>query len=359
MAKRKSLRKVFLLALVLGLAIGLSLALRLIYRKGRGAGTIEDSRFLLDTLVLIRVYQSDRQEILNGAFELIKELENQLSSYRASSEISRINSAPRDTAVPVSDAAKELIEVGLRYARLSGGAFDPTIGALVSLWGIGTEDARLPTPSEIQATLPLVDYRAVSIGSETVTLGRQSTISGSDRMKLDLGGIAKGWIADRVGEFLRNNGEENFLLNLGGNILLSGSKPDGEAYKIGVQNPYGDRGEYLGVFRLEGGSVVSSGIYERFSELDGKRYHHILSTSSGYPVDNGLAGVTILSEHSVDGDALSTAVFALGIDEGLRLVRSLKGIEAALVGTDGSMLITSGAASIFEPSLQGLQIEVR
>jgi len=332
------------------------------FREGRGADTIEDSRFLLDTLVLIRVYQSDRQEILDGAFELIEELENQLSSHRDSSEVSRINSAPIGTAVSVSDTTKGLVAAGLRYARLSNGAFDPTIGALVSLWGIGTEDARLPTPSEIQAVLTLVDYQAVSIKAETVTLGgQQSPISTSDsaRMKLDLGGIAKGWIADRVAEFLQSNGERNFLLNLGGNILVSGSKPDGEAYRIGVQDPFGDRGEYLGIFKLKGGSVVSSGIYERFSEIGGKRYHHILNTSSGYPVDNGLAGVTILSEHSVDGDALSTAVFVLGIDEGLKLVHSLNGIEAALVDMDGRIIITPGAASIFEPSLKSPQIEVR
>jgi len=361
MIKRKSLKKVFLSALVVGLAIGLSLALRLIGRHDRGANTIEDSRFLLDTLALIRIYQSDRQEILDGAFELIEELENQLSRYRVSSEISRINSTPLNTAVSISDPTRELIAVGLSYARLSDGAFDPTIGALVSLWGIGTENAQVPTPLEIQAALSIVDYRAVSIGSRTVTLKQKSPISasGSARMTLDLGGIAKGWIADRVAEFLQNNGERNFLINLGGNILVSGSKPNGEAYRIGMQDPFGDRGKYLGIFTLKEGSVVSSGIYERFSELDGKRYHHILSTSSGYPVKNNIAGVTVLSEQSVDGDALSTIVFALGIDEGLRLVHSLNGIEAALIDTDGNILITPGAASIFESSVPNLQIEVR
>jgi len=362
MTERKSPRnKVFLLTLVLGLAIGLGLAPRLIKRRSNKANTIENSKFLLDTLVSIRVYQSDRREILDGAFKLIEELENQVSRYKASSEISRINSTPVGTAVPVSDATRKLIAVGLRYARLSDGAFDPTVGALVKLWGIGTENARLPTPHEIQSTLPLVDYRAVSIASASVTLERQLPIpaSNSARMTLDLGGIAKGWMADRVAEFLRSNGEHNFLINLGGNILVSGSKPNGESYKIGIQDPFGDRGEYLGIFTLEGGSVVSSGIYERFSELNGKRYHHILSTGSGYPIDNGLAGVTILSEHSVDGDALSTAVFALGIEKGIELVHSLDGIEAALIDSNGNMLITAGAASIFEASSPNLQIEVR
>jgi len=362
MTERKSPgNKVVLLTLVLGMAIGLTLTLRFMGRQDSGTSTIESNGFHLDTLVSIRVYQSDRQEILDGAFELIEVLENQLSHYRISSEISRINSAPVGTAVTVSDSTRELIAIGLRYARLSDGAFDPTIGALVKLWGIGSEKARLPSPHEIQATLSLVDYRAVSITSETVTLERQSPAPTSSpaRMTLDLGGIAKGWIADRVAEFLQNSGEHNFLINLGGNIVVSGSKPNGEAYKIGMQDPFGDRGKYLGIFTLEGGSVVSSGIYERFSELDGKRYHHILSTSNGYPIDNGLAGVTILSEHSVDGDALSTAIFALGIEEGLRLAQSLDGIEAALVDTDGNILITPGAAANFKPSVPDLQIEVR
>jgi len=362
MTERKSPRnKIFLLTLVLGLAIGLSLALRLIDRRSSRANTTEDSKFLLDTYVSIRVYQSDRQEILDDAFKLIEKLENQVSRHKASSEISRINSTPIGTAVPVSDTTRELIAVGLRYARLSDGAFDPTVGTLVRLWGIGTENARIPTPNEIQSTLPLVDYRAVSIAPSTVILKRQSPISASNsaRMTLDLGGIAKGWIADRVAEFLQRNGERNFLINLGGNIVVSGSKPSGKAYRIGMQDPFGDRGEFLGIFTVEGGSVVSSGIYERFFELDGKRYHHILSTSNGYPISNGLAGVTILSEHSVDGDALSTAVFALGIEEGMELVHSLDGIEAALIDSNGRVHITAGAASIFEASSPNLQIEVR
>lgn len=362
MRERKSPRnKAFLLILVLGLAIGLTLALRFIDRQNNKVKTIEKNDFFLDTLVSIRIYQSDRQKILDDAFELIEELENQLSHYKISSEISRINSTPIGTATSVSDATRELIALGLHYARLSDGTFDPTIGALVNLWSIGTEDARLPTPHEIQATLALVDYRAVSIASGTVTLEHQSSTpaSTSTRMTLDLGGIAKGWIADRVAEFLWNSGEQNFLINLGGNILASGLKPNGEVYKIGIQDPFGDRGKYLGIITLESGSVVSSGIYERFSELDGKRYHHILSTSNGYPIDNELAGVTIISEHSVDGDALSTAIFALGIEEGLKLAHSLDGIEAVLIDKEGNILITSGVAGNFKPSTPGLQVEVR
>jgi len=359
--KKSAGNKVLLLTLVLGITIGLTLALRFIDRKNNKTSAIEDSRFLLDTLVSIRIYKSDRKEILNEAFKLIEELDNKLSRYNASSEISRINSAPMGTAVPVSKATRELIAIGLHYARLSDGAFDPTIGALVSLWGIGTDNARLPTPYEIHAALTLVDYRAVSIASETLTLERQSSslTSNTAEMKLDLGGIAKGWIADRVAAFLQDNDEKNFLINLGGNILVSGSKPNGEAYKIGMQDPFGHRGKYLGIFTLEGGSVVSSGVYERFSELEGKRYHHILSTRNGYPIDNGLAGVTILSENSVDGDALATAVFALGIERGLELVHSLDGIEAALIDAERRILITPGAASIFKPSTANLQIEIR
>jgi len=349
--------KIILLTLALGLTIGLTL--RSIGRENSKTDIIENSRFLLDTLVSIRIYQSDSQEIPDGAFELIEELENQLSHYEASSEISRINSTPVGTAIPVSESTRKLISVGLHYARLSGGAFDPTIGALVNLWNIGTENARLPTLHEIQATLPFVDYRAVLIASETVTLKHQPPTLTSTRMTLDLGGIAKGWIADRVAEFLHNSGEQNFLINLGGNILVSGSKPNGEAYRIGIQDPFDDRGKYLGIITLEVGSVVTSGIYERFFELDGKRYHHILSTSNGYPIDNGLAGVTILSEHSVDGDALSTAIFALGIEEGLKLVHSLEGIEAVLIDTKGNILITPGAEANFEPTTPGLQVEVR
>ena len=312
----------------------------------RVPGDIEDNRFLLDTVVSIKLYQSGRKDVLDEAFTLIESYENQLSRHKSGSEISRINTAEAGMPTAVSDTTRGLIKTALKYAEISGSSFDPTVAPLVDLWGIGSENPRIPTDAEIADVLPLVDYTSVVIDDDAGTV-----MMGKNGMALDLGGIAKGWIADRVGEFLIRNGEEHFLINLGGNVLVHGGKPGkkgNSAFKIGVQNPFEKRGLYLGFFTLDEGSVVSSGIYERYFESGGIRYHHILSTKDGYPVENDLAAVTILSKKSVDGDALSTTVFILGLDAGMKLVLSLEGIEAALVTRKGEVVLTPGAEEIFE-----------
>lgn len=349
----RKLRILRILALAV-LAVGLFLFLLIRMNRNRVPESIDGNRFLLDTVVSIRLYDSEQYDILNNAFTLIEKYEGQLSRYENESEISRINAEPAGTPVPVSEAARELIRTGIRYAQLSGGTFDPTVGPLVDLWGIGSEDARIPGSEEIDAALSLVNYSDVLIDDESgsVTLENEG-------MALDLGGIAKGWIADRTASFLLDNGERHILINLGGNVLVSGGKPGGEPFRIGMQDPFDDRGRFMGVFTLDEGSVVSSGIYERFFESDGIRYHHILSTTDGYPVRNGLAAVTILSAGSVDGDALSTTVFALGLEDGLELVMSLDGIEAAFITLEGKVIMTKGAADLFEASDPGLQLELR
>lgn len=316
--------------------------------------TIDDNQFLLDTVVSIRLYESGETELLDRAFKLIEDYEMQLSRHRSGSEISIVNAAPAGVQVSASESTIELIKKGIEYAQVSKGTFDPTVGPLVDLWGIGGEGARIPDPEEISTTLALVDYQLLQLDENAgeVTL----TVPG---MALDLGGIAKGWIADKTADFLQENGEKHILINLGGNVLVSGGKPDGKPFKIGMQDPFDDRGRYLGIFTLENGSVVSSGIYERYFEAEGIRYHHILSTDDGYPVQNGIAAVTVLSEKSVDGDALSTTIFALGLDEGIKLVESLDGIDAAFITLDGKIIMTEGAARRFETSDPDTIIEIR
>ncbi len=327
------------------------------FRPNRGE-TLEDNRFLLDTVVSIKLYESGRKDVLNEAFKLITDFDEQLSRHNRGSEISDINSAAAGTAVHVSETTIDLIKTALAYAALSGGSFDPTVGPLSSLWAIGSENPRVPGVDELNSILPLVDYSAVYISDEndTVTLGKEG-------MALDLGGIAKGWIADRVAEYLINNKESHFLINLGGNVLVYGGKPAGKSdvqpFNIGMQDPFNSRGRYLGVFSLREGSVVSSGMYERYFESGGIRYHHILSTADGYPVENKLAAVTIISEDSEDGDALSTTAFVLGLDDGMALIQSLKGIEAAFVTTDGRVILTRGAADLFKPTDPDLPMEIR
>ena len=320
---------------------------------GKTEAILDDSRFMLDTIVSIRLYGSDDETALEGAFGVIEDYENLLSRHRVGSDVSRINDAPAGTAVPAAPETLEVLGFALKYADLSGGAFDPTVGPLVDLWGIGTDAARVPEPEEIDRVLGRIDYRQVSMDAEggTVALGRPG-------MSLDLGGVAKGWIADETARYLRGEGQGHFLINLGGNILVSGGKPDGKPFRIGMQDPYGETGRYLGIFEVSDRAVVSSGVYERFFEQDGIRYHHILNTKNGYPVRNGLAAVTVLTSLSADGDALSTTLFALGLEEGSALARGLDDVEAAFITEDGAVYMTEGAAAIFEPTVPGLEVEV-
>ena len=213
---------------------------------------------------------------------------------------------------------------------------------MVNLWGIGGENPRIPSQQEISAIRHLVDFREIRLDTE----GGEVSLN-QPGMQLDLGGIAKGWIADDIADYLEANGARHVLINLGGNVRLLGGKPDGQPFRIGMQDPFDGRGNYLGVFTVEEGSIVSSGVYERYFEADGVRYHHILDTESGFPVDNGLAAVTVLSDFSMDGDALSTALFALGLEAGLELVMTLDRVEAAFVTMERDIVLTPGAAEVF------------
>jgi len=344
----------FLLPILVLSGIALFLYKTELFERVFQKSTIDDNRFLLDTVVTIRLYESAHPENLEKAFALIESYEKLFSRYQSGSDTSRINNLPAGVELTVSPDTIELMNAALEYADLSQGRFDPTVGALVDLWGIGTEASRIPTYKEISSILPLVDYHAVNVNSQAGTIKLEKP-----HMTIDLGGIAKGWIADKVVAFLRENGEEHILVNLGGNVLVSGGKSTDTQFRIGMQNPFGDRGDYLGVFTLSNGSVVSSGVYERFFDSDGIRYHHILDTASGYPVDNELVAVTVISEKSIDGDALSTALFAMGLEKGLALVNNLAKIDAAFITKDDRIVITKGAAEKFKSKAPNFHLEIQ
>ncbi len=229
------------------------------------------------------------------------------------------------------------------YSKLTSGAFDLTVGPLVKLWDIGFPDARIPAQSEIDATLPLIDFNLVTLdkNSHSIYLEKKG-------MLLDLGGIGKGYAADEVANILRESGVEHAIIDLGGNVYALGDKPGNKLWTIGIQDPFGLRGNGIGTINVANKSLVTSGIYERYLETeDGKKYHHILNPSTGYPYDNQIAGVSIISDYSIDGDALSTSTFALGIEDGLAFIEKLDGIDAIFVTTDYNVYVTSGIKDKF------------
>jgi len=226
-------------------------------------------------------------------------------------------------------------------AELSGGRFDPTIGALVSLWGIGTDRASVPPDRELTQAL-----NTINIGNLELMEDNLVSLNG-DGTRIDLGGIAKGHAADLVREYLTDRGVTSGIINLGGNVLLIGEKSGGDSWRIGVQDPLEPRGEYLGILSVRDKAVVTSGVYERYFIYNGVQYHHILDTETGYPVSNGVVSATVVADDSMTADGFSTALFSLGIRKGIETAERIDGIEAVLVNDDQEVYMTSGLRGRF------------
>lgn len=303
---------------------------------------IKKSDFLLNTVVSVTIYDKPDEKILDKVFNEIKNIEDKMSLHRQNSEVVKINKMAGKKAVKVSKETLDVIKKGIYFSKLTNGRFDITIGPLVSLWNIGSGNKNIPSKEEIEKKLSLINYKDVSINSEKreVYLKRKN-------MKIDLGGIAKGYVADRVKEILKDENVESAIINLGGNIYILGKKLNGEKFKIGIQDPNDDKNKPLGYVKVSNKSVVTSGIYERYFEKKDKRYHHILDINSGYPVRNNLAGLSIISDESIDGDGLSTSIFILGLDEGLEKINSLENIEAIFITRDNKIYLSKGIKKKF------------
>ncbi|MEW9096187.1 MAG: FAD:protein FMN transferase [Clostridiaceae bacterium] len=293
--------------------------------------------YLLGTIVQLKVYGENAEKAANRAMDVISNIDDLMSPSKPNSEVSQINSNSGKNYVKVSDDTLNVIKKSLYYSSLSEGAFDVTVGPLVNIWGIGTDHARVPEEKEIKEKLSLINYKDIEIDekNKSVKLKREG-------QGIDLGAIAKGYAADKVKEVLIEEGVETAFINLGGNVVTLGKKTDGSDWNIGIQDPLETRGGYFAIVKASDKSVVSSGNYERFFEKDGVRYHHILDTKTGYPSNNEIMATTIISEKSIDGDALSTSVFVLGLDKGMKLIESLKGVEAVFVTKDKKVYTTSG-----------------
>ena len=297
------------------------------------------SSIKLNTAVQITIYDSEDQSLLDVCLALCDKYEKIFSRTNKESELYKLNhrelapSGGRNTWHISKDLAT-LLSRGLTMTQESNGAFDIAIAPLTSLWDFTAEDPKVPSSKDIQNALPLCSSDGVTINGQDITLP-------SDDIQFDVGAIAKGYIADRIKDFLVKKGVNSAIINLGGNVLCIGGKPDGTPFKVGIQKPFADRNETEAVMDITGRSVVSSGIYERCFEQDGKLYHHILNPKTGYPYDNGLISVTIVSDHSVDGDALSTTCFALGLEKGLAFAEK-KGVQAVFITDDYKLHYTNG-----------------
>ena len=309
--------------------------------------TMTDSRFVLGTVCTITINGSDDEALMSSAFDLLYEIDRSISRFDENSWVYKINENAGKEAVAVPEDIFALIKASLEMAESTDGVFNPAIGPLSSLWGFGTESARVPEKSEIEAVLPLVDYHLVTLSEED-----SSVFLEKEGMALDLGAVGKGWACDKLRAFLEEEGVESALLNLGGNIAVIGSykdgepwkigiqRPfedrgggniavigsykDGEPWKIGIQRPFEDRGAYFTIVSVVDESVVVSGGYQRYIEQDGVFYHHILSSRTGYPAETDLVSAAVITGSSTLADMLSTTLFASGSEKAEEIARRFK-----------------------------------
>jgi len=310
----------------------------------------QDTQMMLDTVNTIRIYNSNKKEAVDGAFDQVSQIDDLFNIYDEDSNVSQINRVAGEGPVQLEDHTFTILEKGIEYAELSGGAFDPSIGALIKLWGWGSENGpTVPDEEEVEVTLPLVNYQNILIdrGAQTVEFNQSE-------MMIDLGAIAKGYAGELATDYLAEAGIETAFVNLGGNIVLLGEKPDGSSWRIGVQDPRSDRGELMGLVVADTDyydnrlSISTSGDYERYFEEGGERYHHIISPFTGYSVDNGIASTTIVANDAVMADALSTGVFVLGLEAGLELAENVDDFEVIFVTDDRKVYLSSGLKNNFE-----------
>lgn len=296
---------------------------------------VTKTAYYFNTIVTLTGYGRNAESVLEEGIALCAQYENMLSRTVEGSDIWNINHA-EGAVVEVSQDTAYLLTQALEYAKMTDGLIDPTVTPLSELWNFtGDPPGPLPSQEELDALLPHVNYETVHIDGSTVWLEDPAA-------EVDLGFLAKGYIADRLKELFLERGLTNALINLGGNVLAVGQKPDGTAYRTGIQRPFGARNETIMVVELTDQSLVSSGSYERYFEENGVLYHHILNPLTGFPAETDLDGVTILSDVSMEGDALSTTCFLLGYEKGQELIESLPGIEALFVLKDGSVYKTGG-----------------
>jgi len=297
--------------------------------------------FAMDTINTITLYGVDRhraETLLDYAERLVAHYEGIFSKTMPGSEIYKINNRTQ-SEIEVSAEVRHLVERSLQMSRLTDGLFDITIEPISALWNFSGEDRFVPEYSAIAKAMQ-------GVGFENVMLTENTIIFKDSRTRLDLGAVAKGFIADRIGSYFAENGVERAIINLGGDILTIGGRTNTEPWRIGVRNP-ADLGELSGTLMVRGRAVASSGVYERQFETGGRVYHHILNPRTGYPVQTDLASVTIVADTALEGDLLSTAALLLGLDDGILLIESIEGVEGVFITDDGRVVVTDNLGNIF------------
>lgn len=333
--------------LVLVIILGIVIFFR---ATGSGGSTIKYSEYLMGTMVEVTLYDVTSEggaELSEKAFSEIRRLEELFSSYKDTSEVSLINKAKKDEPIKLSEEVFFVLEKAMEIAHISHGIFDPTIGVMKDIWSFSGEEKKLPTKVELDKALELVDYRLLNLNRENSTVTKLE-----DGVLINLGGIAKGYIVGMAMEELKTAGLMTATIKAGGDLFILNET--GEPIKVGVKHPRpmeDNPGELYGVITVHySGAVTTSGDYERyFTGVDGKRYHHIIDTRTGYPA-TASQSATVFSPNPLIADVMSTTLFILGPKEGFRFLEIINDAEALIIDSNGKGFTSTGMKKIFKPA---------
>lgn len=303
---------------------------------------VETEDFSMGTLVTQRVFGKNARAAAEEVTNRLKDIEKKMTINTQDSELSLFNRKAGKGAISLSQDIIYVLGKSREISLLSNGAFDITLGPITGAWGIATTNQRIPKDEELKNLLEKVDYRDLVI-YESNQIGELK----KEGQSVDLGGIAKGYAGDEAVKIYKKHGIKSAYINLGGNVVVFGSKPDGAPWRIGIQNPRDANNKYIGIVEVSDKAVVTSGDYQRYFEEDGVRYHHIMDPVTGYPAKSGLISATIIANLSIDGDALATAVFVLGLEKGMELIESLTDTEGVFITENKEVYVTMGLTDSF------------
>lgn len=304
----------------------------------------EKSDIVMDTTVTLSAYGKNSKEAVEEGFKRLDEINEMASANISDSDVYKINNSSGMGYVKVHPEILKMVETSIEYSKLSEGSFDITLGPIINLWGIGTDNERVPSDAEIKEELPLVGYKNISVNKD-----ESSIMLNNKGMSIDLGGVAKGFAADEVLKIYKEHNIENGLINLGGSTIYAlGKNKDNKEWAVGIKHPRSENtNEYMGVIKISNEALSTSGDYERYFIKDNKRYHHIIDPKTGYPSDNSaISDTVILSDDVPDKcmltDILSTTVFILGQEKGVKLIEGLQGASCEVTTSDYNVYTSEG-----------------
>jgi len=312
--------------------------------------------FMMDTFVKLKVYDADKakaEEVAQKALDEFKRIELLTNRYAqegtaeyAKSDVIKLNLAAGHSPVQVDKDVLAMLSLCKKYNKEFDGAFDVTIGPVVDLWGFGTEKKSVPSDEKLEERLELVDSNKMVLDEEKGT-----AYLVKEKMSLDLGGIAKGYATEQAAQLLRDDGIKKALINAGGNIYAIGEKDKNIPWMIGIQDPR-NPDKIIGILKLKDQVAVTSGDYQRYFEVDGKRYHHILDPRTGKPASN-MMSVTVVADNSALADILSTSFFVMGVEQSLAYIAEHPGVEAVFVTQDKRIIYSPGLEGVIELEKDG------